>query len=102
MDVRRLGFPDATFDGAWASASLLHLPKPDLPAALGEISRVLVADGAFYASLKRGTTTSRTDDGRFFARYRPAELVDHVEAAGFAVDERWADDGWVRLRCRPE
>ena len=50
------------FDGVWASACLLHVPKPELAGILTRIHRALKADGVFYASFKSGE-----DDGRELA-----------------------------------
>src|SRR5579862_6052285 len=62
---RRLNHPVATmrfdeltesdaFDGVWASACLLHVPKEDLAGILTRIHRALKTGGVFYASYKAG------------------------------------------------
>lgn len=53
-DIEKLRFPDASFDGVWANAVLLHLPRAQVPAALDEIARVLVPAGVAHVSLKEG------------------------------------------------
>ncbi|MXY37091.1 MAG: class I SAM-dependent methyltransferase, partial [Dehalococcoidia bacterium] len=50
-----LPFRAGTFDGVWASASLLHLAREDAARGLAEIRRVLVDDGACYCSIQRGS-----------------------------------------------
>ena len=42
------------FDGVWANASLLHLRKSDVPAALSRIDRHLCPGGAFGCDVKEG------------------------------------------------
>src|SRR5690606_17793708 len=49
-DMRQLPFGRGSLDGVWASASLLHLPKAALPAALLELRRVVHLGGALYCS----------------------------------------------------
>jgi 8-oxo-dGTP pyrophosphatase MutT (NUDIX family)/ubiquinone/menaquinone biosynthesis C-methylase UbiE len=87
-DARALPFANGTLDGAWACASLVHLPKAELPAALAEIQRAL-GHGHVCLILKQGEGESwREDDNgqqRFFAYYHPAEVELALERAGFHV-----------------
>ena len=53
------------FDGVWACASLLHVARADLPAAVGRLRDALVAGGALWMSFKYGTQ-ERTVAGRTF------------------------------------
>jgi len=104
-DVRALPFASDTLGGIWACASLLHLPKRDLPAALTEMRRVL-GHGHVYLSLKEGEGESwrRDDRGqcRFFAYYGLPEVETALERAGFRVidcrleaDSRRPDLVWI-------
>ena len=112
-DVRALPFADHTLDGAWACASLLHLPKAELPAALAEMRRAM-GHGHVCLILKQGQGESwRNDDqgrSRFFAYYHPAEVELALERAGFRVmlcevepdrgrpDLNWVNAiGWTKL-----
>jgi 8-oxo-dGTP pyrophosphatase MutT (NUDIX family) len=87
-DARALPFADGMLDGAWACASLLHLPKAELPAALAEIRRAL-GHGHVCLILKEGEGESWREDGkgqdRFFAYYHPAEVELGLERAGFHI-----------------
>ncbi len=105
-DARALPFAQGTLDGAWACASLLHLPKTELPAALNEVRRVL-SHGHVGVILKHGEGESWRDDGqgrtRFFAYYHPAEVELALERSGFRIlycdlekpDNRRPDLIWV-------
>jgi 8-oxo-dGTP pyrophosphatase MutT (NUDIX family)/ubiquinone/menaquinone biosynthesis C-methylase UbiE len=104
-DARALPFANGTLDGIWACASLLHLPKAELPAALAEIHRAL-GHGHVCLILKQGEGENwREDDNgqqRFFAYYHPAEVELALERAGFHViycglepDSRRPNLNWI-------
>lgn len=93
LDMRHLPFADDAFGGIWCSASLLHLPKADAPAALAEIRRVSVPASPFLLGIQEGTgegwEASPYGPGeRFFARYRPDEAEAMLVKAGFTIQER--------------
>ena len=87
-DSRALPFASGALNGIWACASLLHLPKADLPAALAEAHRAL-GHGHIWLILRMGEGEKWEDDGqghlRFFAYYHPAEVELALERAGFQV-----------------
>ena len=56
---------DHRFDGIWACASLLHVPRDQLSDVLVRISSYLKQTGVLYASFKYGEE-ERTKDGRYF------------------------------------
>lgn len=89
IPVRRESFSDLTdraaFDGIWASYSLLHAPREDLPGHLTAIHRALRRGGLFTVSVKVGEGAMRDKFGRFYTYYKADELRDAVEAAGFAT-----------------
>lgn len=82
-DMLDLPFADGSFAGAWASASILHITRRDMPRALGEIRRVVKNGGVFFGSLKLGTGDARTPDNRYFTYVMPAEWHDMLVSAGF-------------------
>lgn len=82
-DMRAIPFEDASFDGVWASASLLHLPRCDLPIALREIKRILRSGGLLFASVKTGTGDFRGADGRLFTLYDKRTFQDALMQADF-------------------
>ncbi len=63
------------FDGIWACASLLHVPRCELPAVLGKFHQALKPGGMLYASFKYGSG-EEARLGRFFSDYRLGELED--------------------------
>ena len=83
-DMRDPPFADASFDGVWAAASLLHLERDELPPTLRQLRRLLKADGTFFASVKLGMGTERSADGRLFSYFMPEEWSELLTSAGFA------------------
>jgi SAM-dependent methyltransferase len=64
------------FDGAWASASLLHLPKYDMYDVIPRFIRALKPRGIFYLSFKEGEGERIADDGRFYCDYTRESLQE--------------------------
>jgi SAM-dependent methyltransferase len=90
---RRLGHPveamlfDAlneqeAYDGVWASACLLHVPREELTGILGRIRRALKPLGVFYASFKIGHGEGRDNLGRYYNYPSPEWLQATYAAAG--------------------
>ena len=70
------------YDGVWASACLLHVPKEELAGILARIHRALKPDGIFYASFKTGESDGRDSLGRYY-NYPSADwLKTAYDAAG--------------------
>ncbi|MFB9266503.1 class I SAM-dependent methyltransferase [Bradyrhizobium erythrophlei] len=55
-----------TYDGVWASACLLHVPREELAAILTRVHRALKPSGLFYASYKIGHDDGRDSIGRYY------------------------------------
>ena len=55
-----------TFDGVWASACLLHVPRSELAGILARIHRAMKTGGLFYASFKAGEGDGRDSLGRYY------------------------------------
>jgi SAM-dependent methyltransferase len=90
---RRLGHPveamlfheldeREAYDGVWASACLLHVPRHELAGILGRIHRALKPSGAFYASFKIGEGDGRDKLGRYYNYPAPEWLQATYSAAG--------------------
>jgi SAM-dependent methyltransferase len=68
------------FDGVWASACLLHVPKEQLAGILARIHRALKPGGVFYASYKAGEGDGRDSIGRYY-NYVSADWLRSTYAA---------------------
>jgi SAM-dependent methyltransferase len=90
---RRLGHPveamrfdelDAhdAYDGVWASACLLHVPRDELAGVLERIHRALKPSGVFYASYKMGEDDGRDSLGRYYSYVSPEWLEATYAGAG--------------------
>ena len=90
MNMHALGFQSASFDGFWAAASLLHIPKYRIASVLAEIRRVVKSGAAGFITLKEGDTEEMIirnfrGDNRFYAFYCQAEFHALLEQNGFSV-----------------
>jgi len=107
LPVRRLSFQEmdyvAEFDGIWACASLLHVPKDQLADVFRRLAKALKPDGVLYCSFKN-RDEDFSNDGRHFSCFNERQFrsfLDSVE--GFSLvalehtqdlrkergDERW-------------
>jgi SAM-dependent methyltransferase len=90
-DLRYLPFQAMSFDGLWAAASLMHLPKPDARRILADLCRLVRPGGLFAATVTYGVKSCLVKDGwvpgRYFARWKKDELARAVSRAGWKVLE---------------
>ncbi|HEV7329160.1 MAG TPA: class I SAM-dependent methyltransferase [Bosea sp. (in: a-proteobacteria)] len=102
---------EAAFDGVWANACLLHVPRPALPGILARVRRALRPGGVFYASFKAGEAEGRDRFGRYY-NYPDADWLrsaygdgrwhslDIVEDSGGGYDQeptRWLHATAIKL-----
>lgn len=69
LPVQHKSFSDFTsevpFDGIWANASLLHVPKTELLSILTQLKALLKPDGVWYMSFRYGER-EQYEGGRYF------------------------------------
>lgn len=90
MNMYTLGFKSASFDGFWAAASLLHIPKYHISSVLKEIRRVMRPGAAGFIALKEGDGEKMVignlrGDNRFYAFYHLEEFERILADNGFEV-----------------
>ena len=66
------------YDGIWACASILHLPKDELKVVLEKIAVALKDDGVLYTSFKFGTFEGMRD-GRYYTDFTENSLNEFFE-----------------------
>ncbi|MBY4606351.1 class I SAM-dependent methyltransferase [Rhizobium sp. 9T] len=57
---------DSAFDGVWAHASLLHVPRSELADVFARIRGALRTGGIFHASFKAGEAEGHDGFGRYY------------------------------------
>lgn len=99
--VEVLRFQDITwlnaFDGIWACASLLHVPRPELPDTLQRLARALKSGGVLYVSFKYGDQ-DRDEAGRHFTDLDETSLALLLDQ----VPNVHCLEQWVTGDRRPE
>lgn len=93
MDLRDLDLPAGSFDGFWASASLLHFSKQEIPNILKSFYNLLKFNGVGFISVKEKKIM---DEGyiredkcggieRYFSFFKEDEMIKYLEEADFTV-----------------
>ena len=73
------------YDGVWANACLLHVPRSQLGQALALIWRALKPGGLFYASYKTGAAEGRDSLNRYYNYPTPDWLrATYAKAGGWS------------------
>lgn len=92
-DMTALDLPDASFSGIAAFYSIIHIPRGEVVAALGEWRRVLQPGGLLLLAFHIGDQTIHLDEWwdqavcvDFFF-FQPAEMAGYLTAAGFKIED---------------
>ena len=97
------------YDGRWACASILHLPKKDLADVLCKIAAALKKNGVLYTSFKYGSFEGMRN-GRYFTDFTEKSLREFWERAiPLTIFEVWTtedvrpgreEERWINLLAR--
>jgi ubiquinone/menaquinone biosynthesis C-methylase UbiE len=89
-DMTEMVFPDSSFEGVWASASLLHLTREEAKLVVHKIYKMLTSGGVFYCLLKKGRGEEEVIEDkygkpmkRFFTFYTREKVKRLLEDGGF-------------------
>jgi hypothetical protein len=92
------------FDAIWACASLLHVPRANMPGVLGKLAGALKVGGLWYASFKWGEGERVVDDRQFtdFTAETFAVLLQHVPQISIVkwwknADLRGRNSEWLNM-----
>ena len=97
------------YEGIWACASILHLPRAELADVIGKIEKALKAGGVLYASFKYGDFEGMRN-GRYFTDFTEETLTAFwKQFSSLPVFEMWLsqdvrpdrkDERWINLLAR--
>ncbi|MDI5950279.1 class I SAM-dependent methyltransferase [Flavobacterium yafengii] len=114
MDILDLDFEKNSFDGIWASASLLHIPKNHIKLILNKIKDALINDGILYISLKEGKGSELFNDiryggvNKFYVYYQLDKIKKILKDVGFNILEiklkgkrtNYDTNSWLHIFCQ--
>ncbi|CAN5199518.1 hypothetical protein BH09PAT2_BH09PAT2_03230 [soil metagenome] len=99
QSVYELDFNPDSFDGFWASAVLLHMPKDRIDEALNSIKRILKSGAIGFISLKKGDGEKLVEGDhvgieykRFFSFYQKNEFTQILKNNDFEILESYEFD----------
>jgi 2-polyprenyl-3-methyl-5-hydroxy-6-metoxy-1,4-benzoquinol methylase len=88
---------EADYDGIWACASLLHVPRSELASTIKKLFTHLKDGGHFYFSMKLGDGERRVN-GRTFTDFSIENIADLIED----IDKIILRGFWITNDVRPE
>lgn len=101
IQVKRMLFQELDayekYDGIWACASILHLPKTELAEVITKIEAALKTGGVLYTSFKYGNFEGMKN-GRYFT-YFTEETLNEFWGNAFSLQ---IFDKWITQDVRPD
>jgi SAM-dependent methyltransferase len=86
-------FSENSFDGAWACASLLHIPKSKVQQVLSGLRKIVSDGGKVYIGVKKGEGEKVVAEDKYgvpmerkFTYWQEDELRSILKEAGFKVE----------------
>ncbi|MEK7475261.1 MAG: TIR domain-containing protein [Candidatus Coatesbacteria bacterium] len=73
------------FDGVWACASVLHLPREALQPQLYQFLAALKPEGVLHLALQVNFPSALQIEGRFFERYAQRDVPNELQRLGFEI-----------------
>ena len=109
-DIENLNLEDESFDGIWAYASLLHLPKNRIYNSIARVRELLRPNGLFFIGMVEGDKevlykNDKNNHQRFFSLYQIDELKqilgDYFEIISFKkFNVRTSQSPYINFLCR--
>jgi len=100
IQVRNCLFSDLDevekYDGIWACASILHLPKEELKPVLAKMCRAVKLGGYIYTSFKYGDFEGDRH-GRYFTHFTEESFGEYI----YDMNELGIIEAWTTLDVRP-
>lgn len=85
------------YDGIWACASILHVPKAELTDVFRRMIRALKVEGVLYTSFKYGDVEG-TRNGRYFTDFTSESFHEFLQQ----FSDLELIDEWITCDVRPE
>ncbi len=113
LAVRQMFFSELDaherYDGIWACASVLHLPKDELKSVLKKMAAATKKNGVIYISFKYGEFVGLRN-GRYFTDFTWETFKDYMQdMRNLQIEEYWitgdvrpgrGDEKWLNLILR--
>ncbi len=113
LTVRQMFFSELDaherYDGIWACASVLHLPKEELKSVLKKMAAAIKQNGVIYISFKYGEFEGWRND-RYFTDFTWETFADYMQdMRNLQIEEYWItgdvrpgreDEKWLNLILR--
>lgn len=87
MRFQEMNFSEE-FDGIWAAASLIHVPKSELKDVMSRIGRALKPKGIFFVNFKHG-------EGEYTQEERTFYYMTEVSLRPYLADQFEIIDTWT-------
>ena len=102
--------PPGRYDGIWCFASLLHVPRQDLPGTFHKLARALKTGGWLFASFKRGKEDTVDELGRRYTNVEVQTMSPLFTDSELIIERTWEEAGpalagsatWVYVLARRE
>jgi len=88
-DIRNLYFAEASVDGIWSCASLVHLERHDIVAVINSFYKILKKNGILCIITTAGTGEITKYDRIDFTLVQLKEMSGYFENAGFQIVEAY-------------
>ena len=96
MDIRKINFKPNSFDGIFASFSLIHIPKKDVPNILKKFYQILKNNGIVYVSLHEGNSEEifvdeplKPSEKLFLKIFSYEEIRNLLVKSGFTIIKKY-------------
>ena len=96
QDMRSLNFSPKSFEGIFASCSLIHLPKKDVSSLLRNFHEILKEEGILYLSLQKGKSEEifinepfKPEEKLFLNIISFSEIKELLFKNGFSIIKRY-------------
>lgn len=113
IEVRQMFFQELdaieAYDGIWACASVLHLPKTELKSVLKKMTTALKKNGIIYTSFKYGSFEGMRGE-RYYSDFTPESFREYIRGVnGLQIEELWVtedarpdrgEEKWLNLILR--